>query len=337
MSFNHKDKIMRLIKVVILFIVCFAFIINSWSQKIDKNYLKKYRECWDSKDKITLLDTVKQAMHKNKIEEHYRRHDFIQTFGCAYEEDDIEQNSIRAIYRAVIQSIRNRNIELRDDLTAKLKATPPRPDNLMREYSIYVNIPLSSGKKAARYEIKILDLVAVPTIESSMSVWSRIVTRFAYKEDFNKIQKLSYNESEFVQIMEKAQTILEEIERKKFSSVEKLLNMKSIAEVYPAKIADLSFGDSMHLFDEKNIEKTYLGIFLGKGIIACKTPKDGIVVCKFGEERLFSIRIDTNTFRRTTTLFAELNYQAPEVILQCLFLKFSAKKPHTLPPLSDHH
>jgi len=324
---------MKMINIVVFIIVIMIVHIDSWAQKRDRDFQKKYNKCWASKNNITLLDTIQNAMKKKKIEEHFRRHDFIQTFGCAYEEDDIEQNSIRAIYRAVIQSIRNRNVEIRDDLTATLQANPPRPDNLMREYSIYVNIPMESGKKAARYEIKILDLVAISTIESAMSVWARIVTRFAYKEDFNKIQNLANNESEFVQVMEKAQTILEAVEDKKFSSIKKMLEVKNIPDVYPEKITDLSFGDSMHLFNENNLKKVYIGIYLGKGILACETPKKGIVVCKFGEERLYGIRIDTSTFRRTTTIFAELNYQAPEVILQCIFLKFGSNKPHALPPL----
>ena len=324
---------MRIIKIVVFVIVVFIIYNNAWVQPTAKKNRKKYNNCWISKNKITLLDTVKNAMRKKKIEENFKRHDFIQTFGCAYEEDDIERNSIRAVYRAVIQSIRNRNIEIRDDLTATLIANPPRPDNLMREYSIYTNIPVKSGKKAARYEIKILDLVAISTIESSVSVWTRIVTRLAYKEDFNKIQKITYNESEFVQVMQKAQTILEAVERKKFSSIKKKLELKSIPDIYPEKITDLSFGDSMHLFNENNLQKIYLGVYLGKGIIATETPENGIVVCKFGEERLYGIRIDTRSFRRTTTIFAELNYQAPEVILQCIFIKFGSNKPNALPPL----
>jgi len=321
-----------------LLIVCtfsLIFYINTFAQFDEPKNQKKYDECWSTKHAITLLDTIQRAMNAKLIEDHYQRHDFIQTFGCAYEEDDIEQNSIRAVYRAVIQSIRNRNVELRDDLVAMLQANPPRPDNLMREYSIYVNIPSTAEKKAARYEIKILDLVAIPTIESPMSVWTRIVTRFAYKEDYNKINQINTNESEFVQIMAKAQEILRAIEDKKWSTIEDLLNIKHVADVYPEKINDLSFGDSMYLFEENDIQKVYSGVYLGKGILACKTPKHGFVVCKFGEERLFGIRVDTNTFRRTTTLFDELNYQAPEVILQCLFLKFGAKKPHALPTLSE--
>lgn len=326
---------MRFFKYMLILVFFFVMIIDVSGQSFDKSILKKYEECWSAKKEITLLDTIKVAMSKKKIEEHFRRHDFIQTFGCAYEENDIQQNSIRAVYRAIIQSTRNRNVILRDDLLAALRANPPRPDNLMREYSIYVNLPLQNGVKAARYEIKILDLFAVSTIESEMSVWTRIVTRFAYKEDFNKVKETKQVESEFVQVMQRAQEILTTIERKKFSSIKKMLNIGNVADVYPESIDDLSFGDSMHLFDEHNQKKTYLGIYLGKGIFASETPDHGVVVCKFGEERLYGIRIDTNTFRRTTTIFAELNYQAPEIILQCLFIKFGAKKPQGLTSLEN--
>lgn len=326
---------MILIKVNMLIITLLTFTFDVWAQKIDKIFQKKYDECWSSKKEITLLDTVKSAMSKKKLEEQYRRHDFIQTFGCAYEENDIQRNSIRAVDRAIIQSVRNRSVTLRDDLIALLQANPPRPDNLMREYSIYVNIPTASGVIPARYEIKILDLVAVSTIESELAVWTRIVTRFAYKEDFNKIQKVINIESEFVQVMEKAQEILFAVERKNFSSVKKILNIEKLAEIYPADIQELYFSDSMFLFDENDLQKSYLGIYLGKGILACETPTEGMVVCKFGEERLYGIRIDSNSFRRTNTIFAELNYQAPEIILQCLFLKFGSKKPQSLPPLLE--
>jgi len=324
---------MHLFKLV-LFLIIVPITISDVLGQTDRNFQKKYQECWSLKRETTLVDTVMRAMNKRKIEEHFRRHDFIQTFGCAYEENDIQQNSIRAVYRAIIQSTRNRNIKVRDDLLASLTANPPRPDNLMREYSIYVNIPIGNEEKAARYEIKILDLVAVSTIESSMSVWTRIVSRFAYKEDFNKIQNVADNESEFVQVMERAQQILLAIERKKFSSIRKMLSVNNVADVYPESIDDLSFGDSMHLFDENDPKKIYQGVYLGKGIIACKTPNNGVVVCKFGEERLYGIRINTNTFRRTTSIFDELNYQAPEIILQCLFIKFGTKKPQGLPPLT---
>ena len=120
-------------------------------------------------------------------------------------------------------------------------------------------------------------------IESPVSVWTRVVTRFAYKEDFNKIQDIINNESEFVNLMENAQEILESVEKRKFSKIKDLIQL----------INDLIFGDSMYLFEESNLHKTYVGVYLGKGIIVCDTPKDGLVLCKLGEERFFGIRIDT--------------------------------------------
>ncbi len=288
--------------------------------------------CWKSQRYTTMLDTMLSVMLK-PIEDVYKQHDFIQTFGCAYEEDDIEQNSIRAVYRAIIQSIRNRKVSLRDDLDTILESQPPRPDNLMREYSMYVNIPTQGEPKAARYEIKILDLEAVATIESEKAVWTRIVTRYAYKEDFNIAPIADQNPSEFVKIMGEAQQILKTLERRKFNKLRKVLNIDSEATMFPQSIDELMFGDSMTLFDELNPDNNYAGIYLGKGIFTCETPYHGVVICKFGEERLYQLRIDANSFRRTTPLYAELNYQAPEVILECLFLKYAHEKPKSLPTL----
>ena len=293
-----------------------------------------FDNCWRSQKYTTLLDTMVKVM-LIPIEDTYKQHDYIQTFGCAYEEDDIEQNSIRAVYRAIIQSTRNRKVNLRDDLDTILESNPPRPDNLAREYSIYVNIPTQLEPKAARYEIKILNLEAVPTIESDKAVWTRIVTRYAYKEDFNIAPIAEQTPSEFVTVMAEAQEILKTLERKKFSKLRKVLNVDNEAIVFPQSIEDLDFGDSMTLFNEVDPEKTYPGIYLGKGIFTCETPGNGVVICKFGEERLYELRIDTNSFRRTIPLYAELNYQAPESILECLFLKFCHEKPTSLPLLEE--
>jgi hypothetical protein len=293
-----------------------------------------FDNCWRSQKYTTLLDTMVKVM-LIPIEDTYKQHDYIQTFGCAYEEDDIEQNSIRAVYRAIIQSTRNRKVNLRDDLDTILESNPPRPDNLAREYSIYVNIPTQLEPKAARYEIKILNLEAVPTIESDKAVWTRIVTRYAYKEDFNIAPIAEQTPSEFVTVMAEAQEILKTLERKKFSKLRKVLNVDNEAIVFPQSIEDLDFGDSMTLFNEVDPEKTYPGIYLGKGIFTCETPDNGVAICKFGEERLYELRIDTNSFRRTIPLYAELNYQAPESILECLFLKFCHEKPTSLPLLEE--
>jgi len=293
-----------------------------------------FDNCWKSQQHTTLLDTMLRVMTK-PIEDTYKQHDFIQTFGCAYEEGDIEQNSIRAVYRAIIQSIRNRKLSLRDDLDTILRTRPPRPDNLAREYSIYVNIPRESEPKAARYEIKILDLETVATIESGKAVWTRIVTRYAYKEDFNISPIAVSNPSEFVTVMEESQAILKALEKKRFSRIKKMLAIENISIVYPKSIDELQFGDSMNLFDEIDPEKIYKGVYLGKGIFTCETPTNDIMICKFGEERLFRMRIDTNSFRRTVSSYADLNYQAPESILECIFLKFSHEKPKSLPQLGS--
>ena len=323
---------MRPVNYMII-ILSFLLSVQLFGTDNTRDFKRRYKKCWSDKNTITLLDTMKRAISEKKLEDYFVRHDFIQTFGGAYEEDDIEQNSIRAVYRAVIQSIRNRKIELRDNLLTLLKANPPRPDNLMREYSIYVNIPYGENKKAARYEIRILDLAAVPTIESTLSVWTRVVTRFAYKEDFTKISDVANIQSEFISVMEQSQYILEQIEKGKLSKIKGILRIDRPADSYPKSIADLVFGDSMYLFDETDIQRTYLGIYLGKGILACNTPENGTIVCKFGDERLYGIRVDCNSFRRTIPIFDDLDYQAPEVILQCLFIKYSTKKPTMLPPL----
>lgn len=286
-------------------------------------------DCWKSATEITLLDTLRSAMLK-EIEDKYRNHNFIQTFGCAYEETDIEKNSIKAVYRAIIQSIMNRNVTLRDDLLNLLESKPPRPDNLTRDYVIYVNLPIDADIKPARYEIKILDLEAISTIESPMSVWTRVVTRFAYKEDYNKAAKPAPKQSEFVDVMEVAQNVLKNAEDRDFSDIRDLLRLKSVAVAHPSRISEMIFGDAMQLFDPKEPGKSFSGVFLGKGIFVCDID-EGVVVCKFGEERLFGLLVDANSFVRTTTTFSSLDYEAPESILQCLLLKFSTRKPEELP------
>ncbi len=318
---NHKKLIFGL-----MLIFSFAHLVELLAQELN------YDNCWRSQRYTTLLDTVLKVMQL-PIEDTFKQHDFIQTFGCAYEEDDIEQNSIRAVYRAIIQSIRNRKVGLRDDLETILEYTPPRPDNLAREYSMYINIPTQSEPKAARYEIKILNLEVVPTIESDKAVWTRIITRYAYKEDFNIAPIAEQTQSEFVKVMEEAQDILKTLERRKFGKLKKVLNIDNEAISFPQSIEELKFGDSMTLFNEIDPQKIFAGVYLGKGIFTCETPDNDVVICKFGEERLYKLRIDANSFRRTTPLYAELNYQAPESILECLFLKFCQEKPKSLPAL----
>ncbi|GEM_PF-1598868 len=330
---------MKMLHQVSGFVLCFLIINSSisWGQNESSQDLsiKIRSDCWRSATQITLLDTLRRAMLR-EIEDTYKNHNFIQTYGCAYEETDIEKNSIKAVYRAIIQSIINRKVTLRDDLMNLLLAKPPRPDNLTRDYVIYVNLTVDAEIKAARYEIKILDLDAIPTIESPMSVWTRVVTRFAYKEDYNKATPPEPVQSEFIQVMEIAQTLLKAAENKDFNEIRNQLRLQNIAVAQPGHINELLFGDSMKLFDPSEPGKSYMGVFLGKGIYVCETPKDGVVVCKFGEERLYRILIDANSFRRTTTTFSSLDYEAPESILQCLLLKFASQKPEELPTIGSN-
>jgi len=303
--------------------------VHAQSGETAEGSLRVREDCWKSATQITLLDTLRTAMLKG-IEDSYVNHNFIQTFGCAYEETDIEKNSIKAVYRAIIQSIMNRNVTLRDDLLNLLQSKPPRPDNLTRDYVIYVNLPVEADIKPARYEIKILDLQAISTIESPMSVWARVITRFAYKEDYNKAASPAPNQSDFVDVMQIAQQVLKASENRNFSEIRNLVRMKNIAVSHPARISELIFGDTMDLFNPLEPGKSYTGVFLGKGIFVCDIPA-GVFVCKFGEERLFGLLADANSFTRTTTMFSSLDYRAPESILQCLLLKFSTRKPEELP------
>jgi len=322
-------------RFVLMFSLIFLFVTNvslRAQENGEEGLAPRIRsDCWKSETEITLLDTLRNAMLRD-IEDKYKNHDFIQTFGCAYEETDIEKNSIKAVYRAIIQSIMNRKVTLRDDVLNLLFAKPPRPDNLTRDYVIYVNLPVDADIIAARYEIKILDLESLPTIESPMSVWTRIVTRFAYKEHYNKAHAPILVQSEFVNVMEVAQKVLRSAEGRDFGEIREVLRLKSIPVSHPSRISELIFGDAISLFDPLNPAKAYSGIFLGKGIYVCDTEQAGVVVCKFGEERLFGLLIDANSFQRTTTTFSALNYEAPESILECLLLKFTSRKPDELPP-----
>jgi hypothetical protein len=294
--------------------------------------IKKFSErCWPRNDKETLTGVMKRVVDQ-QLELVYQNDNYIQTFGCAYEDDDIEQNSIRAVYRAIDQSLRNRRITARDNVLGLLKSRPPRPDNLSREYTIYVNLAKNSTMEQARYEIRILDLEVVPTFESQRAVYTRIVSRYAYQEDFKNAPIAVETPSEFVQIMSLALDILEAAGKGKFDKVEELISDKQKPTFHPASIADLYFGDYLTLFSEQNPSFSDIqAIYIGKGIYIAKVPDFGTTVLKFGEEQLFGLRLDTRSFHRSTSLFVNLQYKAPESVLQCILLRFGHKKPLFLP------
>jgi hypothetical protein len=287
---------------------------------------KERKNCWQYANAPSLMSVITSVM-QTPLEAELIRDSYIQTFGCAYEEIDIEKNSIQAVYRAIIQSLLNRNITVRDDLMALLHSRTPRPENLVREYTVYVNMPTSTGQDTvASYQIKILQLEVAETVESHLSVWTRIATRFRYREDHYKALPISDEKSDFVKVMEKSQKILTLAENGKMKEILAFLQARNHRDTRrPQSLAELTFGDQLFLTDELNPNRTYPAFFLGKGIMFTELPRYGAVTLKFGEERLYGKRLNTNNFGRLTNEFVEFGYKAPETILQCMFLKSSKK------------
>jgi hypothetical protein len=293
---------------------------------------KKFKnKCWSKNDRDTLLGRMEEVI-QTPLEIVYRNNDYIQTFGCAYEGDDIEQNSIKAVFRAIDQSLRNRRVTARDNILGLLGSRPPRPDNLARDYTVYVNLVKNSEIQQARYEIKILDLEVVPTFESRRAVWTRIITRYAYQKDFKNAPRPNEAPSEFVKVMELAERILEAAAKGKFKKVNQLISGTKKPTFHPSDIRDLMFGDYLSLFAETDPGLGEVpAIYLGKGVYIANIPDFGSTILKFGEEQLFGLRLDTSLFHRTSSIFVNLQYHAPEAVLQCLLLRFGHKKPPSLP------
>ncbi len=322
--------------VLVQFITLLSPLSQAISAGVVQESTRKYKEkCWTKGDSNTLLGFMKRAINK-PIETVYKNDNYIQTFGCAYEDDDIEQNSIRAVFRAIDQSLRNRRITARDNILGLLRSRPPRPDNLAREYTIYVNIVKNSLVEQARYEIKVLQLEVVPTFESKRSVWTRIISRYAYQDDFKNAPTPVDTPSDFVSIMQLAEDILEAAGKSKFKDANEILTGTKKPTFHPSDVSDLVFGDYLRLFSTSDSSPTDIpAIYVGKGIYIAKIPKFGSAVLKFGEERLFNLRLDTSSFQRPSSLFVNVQYRAPESVLQCILLRFGHKKPAFLPELSS--
>lgn len=293
---------------------------------------KKFKEkCWSNNEQSTLLGRIRKIVTR-PLETVYRNNDYIQTFGCAYEDDDIEQNSIRAVYRAIDQSLRNRRITARDNILGLLSSRPPRPDNLVREYTVYVNLVKNGSIQQARYEVNILELEVVPTFESRRAVWTRIITRYAYQDDFKNAPTPTETPSDFVKVMELAEEILEAAGKGKFKKVRSLISDTKRVTFHPSEISDLVFGDYLSLFSETQPGLGEISaVYIGKGLYIADIPRFGTTILKFGEEHLFGLRLDTSMFHRTSSLFVNLQYHAPEAVLQCLLLRYGHKKPFYLP------
>ncbi len=296
----------------------------------DPPLAKVRKDCWQDGEAPSLLSVMQQKM-QTQLEADLSRDNYMQTFGCAYEEIDIEQNAIQAVYRAILQSLRNRGVIARDDLLALLQSRPPRPDNLEREFTIYVKFDASgNGGHVASYQIRILELDVTHTIESRLSVWTRIATRFQHREDHFRALPKSDELSEFVNTLEQARMLLFLAERGRVDDiVNHLRTGNGNYPRQPRSLGELSFGDQLFLTSAES-GKEQTAIFLGKGIMLASLPKKETAILKFGEERLYGLRIDMRRFTRLNAKFQDFGYKAPETILQCLFLKASRKKPRQI-------
>lgn len=308
----------------------FASLPASSSEK--GNHFKKFKEkCWP-KDKRQTLSGLMQALVRRPLETTYQHNNYVQTFGCAYEDDDIEQNSIRAVCRAIDQSLRNRGVVARENLAALMHSRPPRPDNLLRDYTIYVKPVGVAQAREARYEIRILDLEVVQTFESQRAVYTRVITRYSYQEDFRNSKVPVDRPSEFVEVMLFAEKIIKEAGKGKFKKIAELIDSQKDTISQVNAMDELYFGDYLGLFLENEPDgKEYPAYFLGNGIYIADIPDHGTRILKFGEEQLFGMQLDVRSFRRTTKTFVQLQYHAPESLLQCLLLRYDQKKPLILP------
>ncbi len=320
-----KNSLFFLFNLLFVVLIACASTPRSGTNDIPAKSIAKLRKnCWQEKNYPTLLSVMQQQMQR-QLEPEYVRDNYMQTFGCAYEEVDIEKNAIQAVYRAILQSLKNRNVEARDDLLSLLRSRPPRPDNLEREYVIYVNLPGGSSNnhhQVASYQIKILDLEIVHTVESPTAIWTRIASRFSHREDHYRALPIREEKSDFVRVIQKAQNLLKLVEKGKFSEVRQQLKSRRTRTVsLRSGMDDLVFGDQLRLIDLNNSRKYYPGIYLGKGILFAMTPSGKPTVLKFGEEKLLGLRIDFRSILRPDPEFESFGYKAPETILQCLFLK----------------
>lgn len=317
----------RIIAIALLHIGLLGFLACSSGRQAHKrdevalSIAKERKNCWTEGDAPTLLSVVQQAMQQ-PLEADYVRDNYIQTFGCAYEEVDIEQNATQAVYRAILQSLRNRGVTARDNLEALLRSRPPRPDNLVRDFTIYVTLPGEADGAVAGYEVKVLQLEMVHTVESPVAIWARVATRFLHRRDHFRALPVSEEKSAFTTVMRFSQEILGHAEQGKFARIVTSLNSLPAGEPpQPKRLDDLVFGDLIVMIDRLNPDRRYRAVYLGKGIVLGQTPQDGAVVFKLGEERLWGLRMDFRRLKRVTPIFTEYNYRAPEAILQCLFLK----------------
>ena len=295
---------------------------------------KSKGKCWQKREN-NMLSVFMQTFIRRPLDAIHKNNNYIQTFGCAYEDDDIEQNSVRAVYRAINQSLKNRNVVAVDNIRGLLKSRPPRPDNLIREYTIYVRSSNIAIGTQARYEIKILDLDVISTFESERAVYTKIITRFSYQQDFKNSVSPVDKSSEFIEIMQLAERVLKEADNGTYKKINQIINSHKTRVVQIENFEDLTFGDRISLFlQNTSNSKEIPAFYLGKGIYIIDIPDVGTRILKFGDEQLFGLYIDSRSFRRLTDTFIKYQYHAPESILQCLLLRYNEKLKNSFEQIS---
>ncbi|RMD99495.1 MAG: hypothetical protein D6814_05475, partial [Calditrichaeota bacterium] len=184
-----------------------------------------------------------------------------------------------------------------------------------------------NGHGVASYQVKILQLEVVHTVESPVTIWCRVATRFSHREDHFRALPVSAEKSEFVKILKKAQQVLQQVERGRMDEVMKFFPNSSQTPVHLVNgLDDLVFGDLLKLVDLSHPHRSLPAIFLGKGILFGATRQNKSRVFKLGEEQRAGLRIDFRNIRRATPEFKAFGYKAPEAILQCLYLKDNKKR-----------
>lgn len=270
-----------------------------------------------------LIDQYRLFSSK-QLSEEYRNRGYIQTIGFGYETTNFEKNSIYAVYRAIDQSLRARNVVCYTDILGVLRNLPPLQLGVGNTYKLQVGIPANSQIRI-NYEVKVLEVKSSSTAECPVSASAVVATRYedeSYNAKFGSpdLKRIRYSES-----LSEGRKTLSDIYNDRLKEVLRRNKPKdNNREKVFASIDSLVFGDMFSLISEEDVEKEIDAIFLGKGIYAFYLGSTQ--VCKFGEERLFHLRVNTNSYWRPSELFKVEKYTAPESWLICLFEKFSSRK-----------
>jgi hypothetical protein len=276
----------------------------------------------------TVIDQYQQLIKTKKLPEELSRRGYIQTLAFGYETPNVEKNAINAVYRAIDQSLRARNLISYTEIMEVLKNRPPFSSSIDKGYNLQVGIE-ENPKIKINYEIAIFELKTIQTSECPASVYARIATRIE-DESFQSKLQLNLSNIRYLESLEDGHRILQDIENDRIQEVLKRFHPKArgTGQRRPLVLENLLFGDMFSLLSEKNPEQSYDAIYLGKGIFVFPfgSKHNATQVCKFGEEQLYGLRVDTNSFWRPKEIFMDEKYAAPESYLICLFNKFLFRK-----------